>query len=202
MNLKTLLIIFFGLLAVAGAVVVMSISSGSSTSFEGGANDTRLPRAIPEGRANPFDVVPADEADNRATANNQMAADAIATTQTKAYTAAPVIQIEGTSGDATDPMADRLVEQEKVETIPVQTGFAVPVEPIDSDIEVTTAPEVDYKVQEPAAAEPAAPPTPDPSTLSIMMGLTRGNAGPRVVIDNYDQGRDRGASPMQAQEFR
>lgn len=202
MNLKTLLIIFFGLLAVAGAVVVMSISSGSSSSFEGGLTDSRLPRAIPQGRANPFDVVPAEEADNRATANNQMAAETIAATATRAYTASPVIQIEGTSGDGRDPMADQLVEQEKIETVPVATGFAVPVEPIDPALEVTTAPEIDYRVQAVEEAETVEPAVPDTSTLDIMMGLTRGSAGPRVVIDSYDSGRERGSSPMQSQEFR
>lgn len=204
MNLKTLLIIFFGLLAVAGAVVMMSISSGTTNSYEGGMSASKLPRAIPEGRANPFDVVPADEADNRATANNLMAQEAIAATQTRAYTAAPVIQIEGTSGDGRDPMADALVERDDIVTKPVATGFAIPVETIDPALEVTTAPDVDYRVQAAAQAETVVeePVTPDTSTLDIMMGLTRGSSGPKVVIDSYDGGRERGASPMQSQEFR
>lgn len=204
MNLKTLLIIFFGLLAVAGAVVMMSISSGTSNSFKGGMSDSRLPRAIPEGRANPFDVVPADEADNRATANNLMAQEVIAATQTRAYTAAPVIQIEGTSGDGRDPMADALVQQKTIETPPVETNFAIPVKTIDPSLEITTAPNVDYRVQSTPQSEPVVqePVTPDPSTFDIMMGLTRGTSGPRVVIDSYDGGRERGVSPMQSQEFR
>lgn len=201
MNLKTLLIIFFGLLAVAGAVVVMSVSSSSTSSFEGGLSESRLPRAIPQGRANPFDVVPAEEADNRATANNQMAAETIAATATKAYTASPVIQLEGTSGDVLDPMADQLVEQDKTATVPPIKSYAVPVATIDPALEVTTAPDIDYRVKA-DDAQPVVQALPDTTTLDVMMGLTRAPTGPKVVIDNYDRGRERGSSPMQSQEFR
>jgi len=200
MNLKVILFIFLGALMVVGVVVMMNIYSGGGAGFEGGMSPSALPRNIPQGRANPFDVVPADEADNRATANTLLAEEAIADAGTKAYTAAPVIQIEGNSGDAQDPMADQFVAQEVEEVTPAQSKIVnIPVEPIEADLEVATAPEVDYQVQPTdQAAEPAAP---NPSTMGIMMGLMRGKAGPRVVIETFDQDRDRGASPFQAQEF-
>ena len=201
MNLKVILFIFMGALMVVGVIVAMNVYSGGGGSFEGGMSTSALPRDIPQGRANPFDVVPADEADNRATANTLLAEEAIAGSETKAYTAAPVIQIEGNSGDAKDPMADQLVPQDVEEAPPAQSKIVnIPIEPIETDLEVATPPEVDYQIQQTdEAAEPAAP---NPSTMGIMMGLTRGTAGPRVVIDTFDQNRDRGASPFQAQEFK
>lgn len=206
MNLKTILIIFVGLLSVAGAVIAMSIGSGSSSSFEGGMAGSTLPRAIPQGRAGLFDKVPAEEADNRATINNTLAQEALAAQDLKAYTAAPVIQIEGTSGDGKDPMAGAIVSQEEgaeeeSSLFGFRMPFSLPVDAIDPEIEVATAPNVNYKVQEQEVVEPE-PVAPDTATLDFMMGLTRQNQGPSVVVDSFNQKRDSGASPMQSQDFR
>ena len=206
MNLKTLLFVFVGLLAVAGVVVAMNLSSGSQTTFQGGTTGSKLPRAIPEGRANPFDVVPAAEADSRATSNNTLAREALVGTDTRAYTAAPVIQLEGTSGDNVDPMADAIVSQNEPSPTP-EPRTPVPVGTISDLLEIVKAPDVDYQVEPQQIVEEAPvvveqAPEPDPNMLNLLMSLTQQNQGPNVVIDSFDQGPDRGSSPMQSQDFR
>lgn len=189
-SLKTIGIVAAGVTVAIGAVAAMNIgASRQKTEFEGGITPTTLARSAPVLSQDMFRKVDAEEADRRATANGTLAEETMKASDATSYTAKPVIQLQGTTGDANDPAG----RQPRADS-----GLAVNVEAV-KPVEVVKAPETDYKVRDSAAAQPARPV--DPSLINALRrGSSRG--APSIAIESYREDRQRGTAPISAQQWR
>ena len=195
-NMKTILLASGGVGVAFAAIIGMNMAASTkdAESFAGGVSEQQLPRQLPESNADPFAVIAdEDEAARRATSNRTIAKDELSKTEgIAAYTAPPVIQLEGSSGDAFDPMAAALVDQEE------------PPKPVEMEqIEPVKAPEREYKVPETPKAAEATPQTLPPSDPYQMEMIRRALMGQRkfgVTIQQFEDDAQ-GVSPMTVQKF-
>lgn len=201
-NIKTIGLISAGVAVAFGSIVVMNIAASGSDAdnFEGGVSQQALPRQLPESNADPFQVIAdQDEASRRATSNRAVAAEEIARNGGQpSYTAPPVIQMEGNSGDAYDPMAGAWVDQNET---PMPEALA------ETQIEPVRAPEVDYKVPETAPVatqEVTTAPTPtnnaDDLLLRAMLAGGR-SSSQSISINTFTPPENTGQAPMVIMEF-
>lgn len=205
-NMKTIALVSGGVVVAFGTIIAMNIGASSETeaSFEGGITAQRLSRQVPQANADPFQVIADEnEAARRATSNRILADEAISAAQgaLPSYTAPPVIHMEGSSGDSSDPMASALVS---LEVAPPELLEQPAIEPV-------VAPKRDYKVQdrEVVAETPAVTTAPteattapvDPIDLELLRrALTPGRTY-GVSIQSYTEGREAGRAPLVIQQF-
>lgn len=195
-NMKTILLASGGIGVAFAAIIGMNIAASTKDAegFAGGVSEQKLPRQLPESNADPFTVIAdEDEAARRATSNRTIAEDELRKVEgVTAYTAPPVIQLEGSSGDEFDPMAAALVDQEEPPT-PVEVE---PIEPVK-------APEREYKVPEapePVAVAPEPVPPSDPYQMEIMRRALMGKRNFGVTIQQFKDDTE-GVAPMTVQKF-
>lgn len=199
-NMKTILLISGGVVAAFGAIIVMNIAASNTDAenFGGGVSQQTLPRQLPESNADPFQVISdEDEAARRATSNRNIADETIKGSggALQSYTAPPVIQMEGSSGDAQDPMAGAFVN----DAAPVPEALA------ETAIEPVRAPEIEYKVPETTVTE-SAPVTGatggDPLTDNLLRrALLNGSRQQGISINSYNHDGGNGRVPMTIMEF-
>ena len=195
-NMKTILLASGGIGVAFAAIIGMNIAASTKDAegFAGGVSEQKLPRQLPESNADPFTVIAdEDEAARRATSNRAIAEGELSKVEgVTAYTAPPVIQLEGSSGDAFDPMAAALVDQEE------------PPAPVEMEqIEPVKAPKREYKVPEapePVAVAPEPVPPSDPYQLEIMRRALMGNRNFGVTIQQFKDDTQ-GVAPMTVQKF-
>lgn len=195
-NMKTILLASGGIAVAFAAIIGMNIAASTKDAegFAGGVSEQKLPRQLPESNADPFTVISdEDEAARRATSNRSIADDELSKVEgATAYTAPPVIQLEGNSGDALDPMAAALVDQKEAP------------EPVEMEqIEPVKAPEREYKVPEtpePVAVAPEPVPPSDPYQMEIMRRALMGQRNFGVTIQQFKDDTQ-GVAPMTVQKF-
>jgi hypothetical protein len=185
-NIKTIGMIAGGVVIAFGAIVVMNIgaSNRGGEGFNGGVSNQQFPRQLPEANADPFQVISdEEEAARRATSNSTLARDEVAASNgtMPSYTAPPVIQSQGSSGDANDPMAGAIVKGE---------GVSMPDTLAETAIEPVKAPEVEYKVPErqAAAAPVKSSGTYNPGTNELLLrGMMNGKTNQGISINSYGE---------------
>lgn len=194
-NMKTIGLVSGGVVVAFVAIIGMNMAASNKDeeSFAGGVSEQKLPRQLPESNADPFQVISdEDEAARRATSNRRIAEEEIRKVgDLPAYTAPPVIQLEGSSGDGSDPMASALVDQEERPT-PEELEQAV--------IEPVKPPEREYKVPETEGV--AATTTTDPFTDAMIRRALMGNKFHGVNIQTFNAPDGPGRVPMTLQEFK
>jgi hypothetical protein len=195
-NMKTILLASGGIGVAFAAIIGMNMAASTKGSerFAGGVSAQKLPRQLPESNADPFAVIAdEDEAARRATSNRTIADDELRKVEgVTAYTAPPVIHLEGSSGDAFDPMGAALVDQEE------------PPEPVEMEqIEPVKAPEREYKVPEvpePVAVAPEPVPPSDPYQMEILRRALMGQRNFGVTIQQFKDDT-KSVAPMTVQKF-
>ncbi len=195
-NMKTIALVSGGVVVAFVAIIGMNMvaSNTEEESFAGGVSQQKLPRQLPESNADPFQVISdEDEAARRATSNRRIAEEEIRQVgDVPAYTAPPVIQLEGSSGDSSDPMASALVDQKDRPT-PEELDQAV--------IEPVKPPEREYKV--PAETQGVtATATADPFMDAMVRRALMGNRFHGVNIQTFSAPDGPGRIPMTLQEFK
>lgn len=207
-NMKTIALVSGGVVVAFGTIIAMNIGASSQTeaSFDGGITAQRLSRQVPQANADPFQVISDEnEAARRATSNRILADEAISSAQgaLPSYTAPPVIHMEGSSGDSSDPMASALVSLDV--TPKPELLEQVSIEPV-------VAPARDYKVQDrenvaetpavtTAPTETAAAPVVDPLDLELLRRALTPGRSYGVSIQSYTGGRETGRAPLVIQQF-
>jgi len=192
-SIKVIGAVSAAVLVATGAIVGMNVlaGGGDEKKFTGGVNGSKLARELPNANADPFQVIDdATEADRRATSNRELAEQAVADTRQPSYTAPPVIQMEGSSGDAADPMADALVDQEekpKIEAEPVE------------EIKPVAAPKRDYKIPEGTAAAQAT--TGGAIDAALIFQRAMSQAAPSVAVQDFKDDKEGYGVPMISQRF-
>lgn len=196
-NMKTIALVSGGVVVAFAAIIGMNMvaSDKEGENFAGGVSQQRLPRQLPESNADPFQVIAdEDEAARRATSNRRIAEEEIRQVgDVPAYTAPPVIQLEGSSGDSSDPMASALVDQEDRPT-PEELEQAV--------IEPVKPPEREYKVPETEGVTATATATTDPFMDAMVRRALMGNRQHGVNIQTFSAPDKPGLVPMTLQEFK
>ena len=195
-NMKTILLASGGIGVAFAAIIGMNIAASTKDAegFAGGVSEQKLPRQLPESNADPFTVIAdEDEAARRATSNRTIAEDELRKVEgVTAYTAPPVIQLEGSSGDEFDPMAAALVDQEEPPT-PVEVEKIEPVKAAEREYKVPEAPE-------PVAVAPEPVPPSDPYQMEIMRRALMGKRNFGVTIQQFKDDTE-GVAPMTVQKF-
>ncbi|WP_273794829.1 DotG/IcmE/VirB10 family protein [Brucella intermedia] len=192
-NMKTIALVSGGVVVAFVAIIGMNMAASNKDdeSFAGGVSQQRLPRQLPESNADPFQVIAdEDEAAKRATSNKRVADEEIRKVGevVPAYTAPPVIQLEGSSGDSSDPMASALVDQRDRPT-ELEQAKIEPVKPAKRE----------YKVPESTARAPAS--SGNPLEDELIRRALIGTRSYGVSIQTFSNNDDRGYSPMTIQQF-
>ena len=194
-NMKTIALVSGGVVVAFAAIIGMNMvaSNTEDENFAGGVSQQKLPRQLPESNADPFQVISdEDEAARRATSNRRIAEEEIRQVgDVPAYTAPPVIQLEGSSGDSSDPMASALVDQKDRPT-PEELDQAV--------IEPVKPPEREYKVPKTQGVTATAPT--DPLMDAMVRSALMGNRFHGVNIQTFSAPDGPGRVPMTLQEFK
>lgn len=197
-NMKTIVLVSGGVVAAFVAIIAMNMAASNQDDegFAGGVSAQQLPRQLPESNADPFQVISdEDEAARRATSNRLIADEAVNSDGAlAAYTAPPVIQLEGSSGDGSDPMASALVDQEEP-----QEPRPTPEELEQAVIEPVKPPERDYKVPETEGVTATA--TSDPFLDEVIRRALMSNRSHGVNIQTFSAPDGPGRVPMTLQEF-
>ncbi|WP_299592568.1 TrbI/VirB10 family protein [uncultured Tateyamaria sp.] len=200
-SMKSIAIVSGGVVAVVGVIVAMNVVAGDqdTATFDGGVSAQALPRQLPESNADPFQVISdTEEAARRATSNRNVAEEEIARSEgaLQSYTAPPVIQLQGTSGDRSDPMADAFVTDSRKPA----------AEPL-AKIEPVRPPNVAYKVpvQEVEASTNATPPvtgSPDQWVDDLLRrSMMQGRQSQGISINTYSGSGAGNRVPMNILEF-